>query len=208
MLTPLFRSRLSCGALVLTCAMLAFAAPSPARAHELPSNRLTLVLRDSRHLSLTFYIDYLDTLHKTLAPERSADEFALLHAAMPAAEFQQTVTRAHAKLEDATRLTTAGGKVLKPTQWRWPTAQSTHTLIQQRAMQLVANSQTNSAETAKSTPHEHGSVSAVAAEVSASVDLSTVSVTLPEPMMPVLVVSYRPAQVWVKPRSGPQTIKF
>jgi hypothetical protein len=208
MLTHLFRANVTRGAMVLACAMLACTAPSPTLAHELPSNRLTLVLRDSRHLSLTFYIDYLDTLHKTLAPERSADEFALFHAAMPTAEFQQAVTRAHAKLEEATRLTTAGGKALTPTQWRWPTASSAHALLQQRAMQSVANSHTNTAEMGKSTPHEHGNVSAVAAEVTSANDLSTVSVTLPEPMMPVLVVSYRPTQVWLKPRSGPQTIKF
>lgn len=50
---------------------LACALTTAAAAHELPANRVTLVLRDDNHLSLTCFIDYTTALHRALVPQRA-----------------------------------------------------------------------------------------------------------------------------------------
>ena len=91
------------GALLCLLASCAFA-------HELPANRLTLVLRDRNHLSLTFFIDYTDALHRALAPQRPLEEFMLMYSAMKPQDLGRELLRAQARFQSSTRLILSAGK--------------------------------------------------------------------------------------------------
>jgi len=60
---------------------------------------LTLVMRDTHHVTLTHHMDYVEALHQALAPQRPAAEFVLMLAAMPAREFQKEQAPAQALLQ-------------------------------------------------------------------------------------------------------------
>ena len=75
------------------------------RAHELQANRASLVLRDSQHLSVTFYLDYVGVLHQVLAPQRSLQDFVLAYSAMPPQAFNAQLLAAQTKLQSNTSLT-------------------------------------------------------------------------------------------------------
>ena len=180
-------------ALLLSCLV-----AGGACAHEMQANRLTLVLRDRNHLALTFYVDFPDALHRILAPKRPFQEFALVHAAMKPQDFQKELLRAQAKIQASTRLTLADGRDAAIVNWAWPEPARVHAALQERLMQAVV----------APADHSHGEPVEIRAEVAAERDIDAVSVRLPEEFQQVLVVSYRPAQVWVGPSAPAAAIRF
>lgn len=181
----------------LLAAWLACALTTAAAAHELPANRVTLVLRDDRHLSLTCFIDYTTALHRALAPQRALHDFVLQYAAMKPAEFQKELLKAQQKFKAGTTLALPTGEPLTLRHWRWPEASHAQQLLQQRAMQSVVGG----AEHAHEMPFE------VHAEVASPRAIASVVARLPDEFGKLLVVSYRPRQVWVAPHA-PTSIRF
>jgi ABC-type molybdate transport system ATPase subunit len=184
----------------LTALAMLWALTTSAVAHELRDNRATLVLRDRQHLSITFFVDYPSVLHQVLAPQRSAQEFVMTYSAMKPQEFQAQLQEAQRKLTNSTVLMLASGKAAVITQWVWPTATAVQNLLQQRAMQAVVAPD----------DHAHTVQMEIRAEViSAKVtDFSSVTLQLPPAFQHVLVVSYQPKQVWLKPNTPSRAISF
>jgi hypothetical protein len=187
--------KISLSAFALLC-MLA----TSAAAHELQDNRATLVLRDSQHLSLTLFVDYAKVLHQVLLPQSTLQEFMLVHSAMKPQEFQAQLLAAQRKLQGGTSIIMGNGKTVALTQWVWPDAASVHKLLQQRAMQAVV----------APNDHAHRVPMEIRAEAKSSnaSDLKTVTLQLPAELQQVLVVSYQPKQVWLKPGAPAPVIRF
>lgn len=173
---------------------------SSVHAHELQDNRATLVLRDQQHLALTFFVDYTAVLHQVLAPQLSLPEFVLMYSAMQPQAFTAQLQIAQAKLQSSMGLTLHKGKAAVLTQWVWPKAVAVQNLLQQRAMQSVV----------APTDHGHAVQSEIRAEVKSGQagDFISVKLQLPIEFKDVLVVSYQPKQVWVRPRTPFTTITF
>lgn len=169
----------------------------PCHAHEMEANRATLVLRDGGHLSLTLYLDYAAALHQALAPSRPFEEFMLTHATMPAAQFQQALDGAHRKFEQGTRAALKG-QPLAFRGWQWPAAAQVQQKLRERAM-LMVRAQGS---------HSHEAPLEVRAELAAGEDFHTLKMQFPAEFRDVLVVSYRPAQVWVKPDQPSPAVVF
>lgn len=167
-------------------------------AHELPDNRLTLVLRDDNHLALSFYVQYADALHRALSPQTSFQEFTLVYSSMAAPAFEKEMQRAQTKFRSGTRVTLASGTVLTIANWQWPDTAKVRRSLQEQAMASVV----------APNAHSHEVSTEIRAEVVSAVAISAVSVQVPEEFQKVLVVSYRPAQVWVEPKMGSPVIKF
>jgi hypothetical protein len=177
-----------------------------AHAHELPANRMTLVMRDATHVSLTYFIDYPSALHRALAPQQTEQAFVLMYSAMPPAEFQKSLRKAQAKFSAGTQLLLAKsaqknaskGTALKLANWQWPDARSAQGLLQQRAMQTIVGAGEHPLEM----PFE------IRAEATATQAITSLEVRLPEAMGKVMVVSYQPRQAWVEPKSAGLVVKF
>ena len=177
--------------------------------HELPANRLTLVMRDATHVSLTYYIDYPSALHRALAPQQTLQQFELTASAMPPAEFQKALLKAQAKFSAGTQLTLLSKNksaaqatpltlTLALTHWQWPDAKSAQALLQQRAMHTLVGAGEHPLEL----PFE------IRAEAASKEAITSLEVRLPEELSKVLVVSYRPQQAWTEPRSAGLLVKF
>jgi hypothetical protein len=179
-------------------ALLLWMAASDAVTHELQANRLTLVLRDHNHLSLTFYIDYAGALHRALAPSRTVQEFVLTYSAMRPQDFQAEVLRVQTKFQSETQLTLPSGRMVSVTNWYWPDIGRVQAALQERAMRSIV----------APGDHTHDEPLEVRAEAIASEDLRTFTIRLPEEFQRVLVVSYRPSQVWADPALPPARITF
>ncbi len=173
---------------------------SSALAHELDSNRATLVLRDRQHLAITFFVDYASVMQQVLAPQKPLQEFVLMLSAMQAQEFKAQLQVVHRKLQSTTTLTLHKGKAIQLNQWVWPEASTVQSQLQQRAMQALA------------APGEHAHVMRTEIRTEAksgnTSDFSSVKLRLPTEFKDVLVVSYQPHQVWVKPQAPLPTISF
>ena len=171
-----------------------------APAHELQASRVTLVLRDSQHLALTFFVDYPAVLHQTLAPHMLFHEFALQHSAMPPQIFAAQLLMAQRKLQGGTRLVVQGGKTAPLTLWAWPEATVTQKALQQRAIEAVVGAN----------DHTHPAPFEIRAEAQSGNpgDFATVTLQLPAEFKKTLVVSYQPKQVWVEPGKASSGIRF
>lgn len=171
-----------------------------ALAHELQDNRATLVLRDRQHLALTLFVDYPKVLHQVLSPQSSLQEFVMLHSAMKPQELQAQLLVAQRKLQVDTKVVLATGKTAMLTQWVWPDMAGVQKLLQQRAMQAIVAPK----------DHAHMVPMEIRAEAQSSntSDFNSVTLQLPSALQPVLLVSYQPKQVWLKPNTPSPVISF
>lgn len=180
-------------AAVVSCLLL-----TASLAHELQANRLTVVLSDETHLSLTYYVDYIAALHRALAPKRSMHEFVLTYSAMKPVNFRNELSKAQVKFVSSTRLTLPTGAPLATTNWQWPEPARAQALLQERAMQtLVAAGE-----------HPYETELEIHAEATSNTNIVAIAVQLPEEFGKVLVVSYQPRQIWIAPAVVPTSIKF
>jgi len=177
---------------------IAFLLPLAAAAHELQDNRATLVLRDPTHVSVTLYISYVDAMHRAMAPQLSPEQFLVVYAAMKPDQFEREVAKAEAKLQGSTKLYSASGKPIAISNWTWPDIWQFHALLKRRVMQAMTDP----------SAHVHEEPAEIRADANASEEISSLRIQFPEEFQRVLVVSYRPNQVWVDPRSWSPAIRF
>lgn len=169
-----------------------------ALSHELPANRATLVLRDQTHLSLTLYIDYIETLHRALAPNKSARDFLLITSALTPQEFQQQLQRAQAKLDAETRATLNGASTVTIAGWVWPEPAKIQSLIQQQVMAAMVGAG----------EHSHAAPIEIRANITHTKPISEATIQFAEAFGKMLVVWYRPKQTWVAPKQLSPVMKF
>ena len=167
-------------------------------AHELQDNRATLVLRDNTHLAITLFIAYDHALHLALAPKHSFQEFLLVYSAMKPQDLQKELLRAQAKFQSETRLHLSPGGEVALTNWIWPDAKQVQTLLQRRVMQAIVDP----VAVLYDEPVE------IHADANSQQEITSLHIVFPEEFQRVLVVSYRPSQLWVEPESWSSAIKF
>ncbi len=167
-------------------------------AHELEENRATLVLRDKTHVSVTLYVALADPLRLVLAPQQPLPEFLAVYSAMNPAELQKQLVRAQSRFQPKVKLSLPAGGEIPLTNWVWPDARKVQALFQQRIMQAVVNP----------AGHSHEDPLEIHAEVVATVEITSVRVQFPEEFGKVLVVAYRPTQIWVEPKMVSPVIRF
>ena len=169
-----------------------------ASAHELQDNRATLVLRDQSHISVTLYLSYGDALHMAIAPESSLPEFWMVYSAMSPDRLQRILTRVQSGFQANTRLYLETGKELSLTNWIFPDVKQVQAMLQHRIMQAMADP----------AGHVHDEPLEIHAEANSPEPVTSVRVQFPEEFEKVLVVAYRPSQLWVAPKSWSPAIKF
>ena len=167
-------------------------------AHELEDNRATLVLRDRTHLSATIFVAYPEALHQALAPQREFAAFLLVYSAMKPEALQKELARAQARFESSTHLLVGQGREVALTNWTWPDMKQVQTMLQQRVMQAMVDPKT----------HTHEAPVEIHAEANAPQEVTSVRVQFPEEFQKVLVVAFRPSQVWVDGKSLSREIRF
>ena len=167
-------------------------------AHELPDNRVTLVLRDGNHVVVTFFLNYAEVLHKALLPQKSFQEFALATSTFPIDRLRHDLLRIQQKLAADTLFTLRNGKVLPLSNWKWPDAERVQALLREHAMRMVVDPGA----------HSHDDQLEVTAEIRSVTEITSLTAKLPEQLAPIMVVSYRPSQIWVREKAAAPLISF
>ena len=171
-----------------------------AAAHELEENRATLVLRDKTHVSVTMYIAYSDALHRALMPQRPFASFLLIYSGVKTEDLQRELLRAQDKFQAETRmyLSPGPGREVVLTNWVWPDVKQVQRMLQQRIMSAMVDPN----------GHAHDTPVEIHADANAPHEITAVTVKFPEEFQRVLVVSYRPNQVWADSKALSPEIKF
>lgn len=187
---------------ILLLGLVAFFSITSAHCHELTENRATMVLRDDTHVSLTFYVDYPDVLNAVLAPKKSHREFLLAYSAMKPEDFQKQMLLAQATLQAETRATLNGGKEAMITGWAWPDPARIQALIQHEVMESMVGGVANAPA------HAHAAPTEIRANITHDAPIKIANIQFAEAFGKMLLVSYRPKQIWVAPKKASAVIKF
>lgn len=164
-------------------------------AHDLEDNRATLILRDGTHLSITLYLNYSEALWEALLPQREFGAFLLSYSSMKTDDLQRELNRAQKHFEASLQIQTKSAG-LRLGNWIWPDAKTVQGLLQKQVMQAVVEG------------HIHQPPVEVHADAVSPTEIGSVTVRLPKEFKKVLVVSYRPNQVWADPGQPSAEIRF
>ncbi len=186
-------NRRSRTAVELVCALLISTGLMPkAIAHELASDRLTVVMREPSHLSLVFLIDQVALLRRLVAPDATAVEFVISMAAMSDTTFDKVVDRGRSQFESDLVILDQNGSKLALHNWRWSSKEELRGSIRSLAMAAVVGGD----------PHTHDFVNEITAEAVSSSPISRISLRLPKQAAKTRVGAYRPKQSYVYPSGG------
>lgn len=181
-------------ALLLIAALVATAAT----AHEVQTNRLTLVMREPGHLVLTFYLDYVDALHDALAPNEPEEPFRFRLAALDEEQLSELMALANRRFESEIQLVADTAQTPRIGNWRWPSAALVRKQLQEQVMAALTQPGT----------HIHPQIFEVRAEANGGGAYSEIRVRLPSAFDDVIVVSYRPHQTTARPGGQAAVAKF
>lgn len=182
---------------VLVLCLLSLVARNAA-AHDLQDNRALLVLRERNHVSVTLFLAYSDVLHRALAPVRPMAEFLAAYSAMKPEDLQKQLQRAQTGFETATKIYLPAGGEIPISHWIWPDAKKVQDLLRHITMQAVLDPN----------GHFHEEPTEIYADAIAQQELVGIRVRFPQEFQKVLVVSYRPSQLWVEADSLSPAIRF
>jgi hypothetical protein len=178
-------SRRSLTAVEWVCALWIACGAIPAGiTHELESDRLTIVMRESSHFTLVFRIDEINLLRRLLAPDATAGEFLVSMAAMSDKTFDRAVHRGRSQFESQVVILDQTGSKLALRNWRWASKDLLRSEIRELAMAAVVGDGV----------HRHAFVDEVTADALSTTSVSGITLRLPKQAAKILVVAYRPQQ--------------
>jgi hypothetical protein len=167
-------------------------------AHDLEENRATLVMRDRTHLSITLYLNYSEVLHRALLPNREFGAFLLIYSSMKPEDLQKELQKAQTRLEAGIEMVSPSpaGSKLKLSGWKWPDAKQVQSLLQHQVMQAMIDG------------HVHEPPTEIVLDAVSPYAIGSLTVRFPDEFRKVLVISYRPNQVWVEGKEASPAITF
>jgi hypothetical protein len=166
-------------------AFMAFAQISgKAYSHELPENRIALVVRDSRVVNLTLYLNVGGSLHQSIAPQMPWKQFIAIRAAMPDLELDIELRKFIANIQNGTILQNQNNGTLVITSWKWPDFKLIQAQLRRMAMDSVISNSS----------HAHEEPIQITAQSISKQNISEISIKVPSEIKPVTVVAYEPQQ--------------
>ncbi len=132
-------------------------------------------------------------------PQREYGAFLLVYSAMKPEDLKIELLRAQAKFEAGIRITpkSPGPLVtLKAAGWNWPDIKKVQTMLQQQVMQAMVDG------------HVHDTPTEIHADLVSAREIVSVTVRFPEEFQKVLLVTYRPHEVWVDTGAPSAEVKF
>ena len=181
------RNRLQLAVLALLLAI-----SSQASGHELMDNRATFILRDQSHVSLTLYIDLMEAVRKTVAPNAKPAEFIVAYSAMSPEEFKAALVSAEKRMEEHISLADENGAPLTLRNWLWPEPAAAQATLRELAMRAIVSPG----------EHAHPPPAEIRAEAQSTHKIASLRALFPAELGELLVVSYQPKQTRVRPRTA------
>jgi len=169
-----------------------------AQSHELQENRASLVLRNERQISVTFYLNLTELLHKTLMPKQDRFEHTAKLAAMNEADFSKQYGDVKKLIESSVLFNAAPGKKINVREWQWPEPKVAQKAIRELTMQSVVSSG----------QHLHENPIEVRLQIQSDESIDPLMLELPVSMKPMTLVASRPKQTRFDLSAKKITINF
>ena len=171
---------------------------SVAAAHDVVTNRLSLVQREPNHVSLTLVIDYVQAMQAIAAPKASLKEFVIACAGMGDGPLQRTLGQAQVSLEQGLVLRDTQHRSLRVSALHWPSLAEARKLLQQAAMASIAMASDKPEPVALE----------LQADVTSTQTIDGIEIQLPAALSDLIIVSYKPIQTRVDGLTHKATVRF
>jgi hypothetical protein len=178
--------------------MLMLALQGVASAHDMVSNRLSLVQREPNHVSMTLVIDYVQAMQAVAAPKASLKEFVIACSGMADGPLQRTLGQAQLNIEQGIVLRDTQHRLLRVTALHWPSLADARRLLQQAAMGSIALASDKPEPAALE----------LQADVTSGQVIDGIEIQLPPALTDMTVVSYKPVQTRIDSLSHKATVRF
>ena len=178
--------------------MLMLALQGAACAHDMVSHRLSLVQRETNHVTMTLVIDYVQAMQAVAAPKASLKEFVIACAGMADGPLQRTLGQAQLNIEQGIVLRDTQNRLLRVTALHWPSLADARKLLQQAAMASIAMGSDKPEPAALE----------LQADVTSAQAIDGIQIQLPPALADLTVVSYKPVQTRIDALSHKATVRF
>lgn len=168
------------------------------RAHELETDRLTVIQREPNHLALTLRIDEIALMQRLLAPGSTRNEFLLACVALPPEALENKLSRARTLFAAQFSVRDDRGRIVPLQGWQWPKLQVSRQRLSEAALALIATGEA----------HVHAAPAELIADAVATRPLERASIVQPESLPDLTVVSYRPTQRRATTPGKPLPLRF
>lgn len=182
----------------LGCCLILLCTLTMANAHEVASTRLSLVQRESSHVSATFYVSPQDFFKPVLDGQVTAQTVYVHLASLDDDAFADLYTKAQTVYQQKISFKLNKDKLAHLSYWQFPSWQSVKRQIQLDLAQQLVN------------PNMHAHMEPVqfSVQLTSNSELSVVQPKLPSHWGKVLVIASKPHQRWVDSTESSQWIKF
>lgn len=180
------------------CCLIWLCTITMANAHEVASTRLSLVQRESSHVSATFYVSPQDFFKPVLDGQITAQTVYVHLASLDDAAFEDLYTKAQTFYQQKISFKLNKDKQAQLSYWQFATWQSVKRQIQLDLAQQLVN------------PNMHAHIEPVqfSVQLTGNSELSVVQPKLPSHWGKVLVIASKPQQRWFDSTESSQWIKF
>jgi hypothetical protein len=167
------------------------------QAHEINSNKLTLIMREKNHISLVFQINLIKAMNQVIAPQTGNGDFVLGLSGADPKIFQKAYDKTKTKIFNGIQITTKDQSKLVVKDWKWPDAKTIQNQFQSQIMEIMTGT------------HDHTKEPLVEinAELVSKLDLSEIKIQVLPEIQPILFISYKPSLLWSN-LSKPSEIQF
>ena len=152
--------------------------------HELQENRASLVLRNERQISITFYLNLSELMHKTIAPKQNRFELVAKLAATSDDDFLKNYDFTKKNTEGSVFFKHTSGKKIAVREWQWPDPKTAQKSMRELTMQTVVGSSS----------HVHENPIEVKLQIQSDMSIDSLMLELPSSMRPMTLVASRPKQ--------------
>lgn len=166
--------------------LLFFSGSYELRAHDINSNKITLIMREKSHVSLIMSVNILKAMNQFLAPHTKYSDFVLAYSNMDTRQFQKEYEKTKDKITFGILVSSSEQSKLTIRDWRWPQSSAVQKQFQDYVMELMTGN------------HDHTKepLLEVFAEIIDKVDKTKIQVQVPKEIQPILFISYKPTTIW------------
>lgn len=155
-------------------------------AHDINSNKITLIMREKTHISVVMSINLLKAMNQAIAPETKYADFVLSLSNMDPKTFQKEYERTKAKIASGLYITSKDQNRSFIRDWKWPSPIVLQNQFQVYVMELVTGT------------HDHNKepIVEITGEFIDKTDKSKFLIQVSKEIQPALLISYRPLTNW------------
>jgi hypothetical protein len=157
-----------------------------ASAHDINSNKISLIMREKSHISVVMNINLLKAMNHVVSPQVKYADFIMTFSNMEPKLFQREYEKTKIKIISGLIVFAKDQSKLSTRDWKWPMPRELQNQFQIYVMELMTGNHDHSKEP----------IYEITAEIIDKADKSSIQIQVLKEIQPILLISYKPTTNW------------